>query len=79
MMKNDALREIIVIREAAKNGVCYVNETNVAALDVAIEAIQLLEDEWETKTFRNGWYEGFGMGKQELAHSVLKLFEEFGV
>ena len=33
-------------------------------------------DEWQTEAFKNGWKEGFGMGKQDLAHKVIKLFEK---
>lgn len=36
-------------------------------------------DFWQTDLFKDGWQEGFGMGKQELAHRVMKLFEENGV
>lgn len=36
-------------------------------------------DTWHTSLFEDGWKEGFGMGKQELAHAVIKLFEEKGV
>ena len=36
-------------------------------------------DTWHTSLFEDGWKEGFGIGKQELAHAVMKLFEEKGV
>ena len=48
-------------------------------LNLAIEAITALDDLWQTQTFKSGWEEGFGMGKQELAHRVMKIFEEEGV
>lgn len=48
-------------------------------LNLAIEAITALDDLWQTQTFKDGWEEGFGMGKQELAHKVMKMFEEEGV
>ena len=36
-------------------------------------------DVWQTDIFKDGWREGYGMGKQELAHQVMKLFETNGV
>lgn len=40
MTKNEALEMLVAIRNEAIEGTCYVMESNVEALDMAIEALK---------------------------------------
>lgn len=43
--------------------------------DETVEKITYLDDEWDTECFKRGWREGYGMGKQDLAKTIIKTLE----
>ena len=36
-------------------------------------------NEWDTECFKRGWREGYGMGKQDLAKTIIKTLETEGL
>lgn len=43
--------------------------------DETVEKITYLDDEWDTECFKKGWQEGYSLGKQDLATTILATLE----